>query len=228
MTDSHANAEDGSRLLKAVQAIAISPKDARALVDGYREQLRAQKLDVYAERQALADRIIGRYAKLAATSGATTGLVGVVPGIGTAAAILAGGSADIAISVKLQVDMCMCLADAYGHDLNSEDARHLAFIVAAGGALEQAGTRAGVEFGSRAGVRLVRQYLKGTALEFLKQLFKKLGIVFTRKALEKAIPFGIGAVIGGGANYAMTKYVGSKAREFFTIDAQMRDEGDTE
>lgn len=228
MTDHNTSSDDGSRLLKAVQAIAISPKDARALVDGYREQLKPLKLDVHAERNALADRIITRYSKLAATSGVTTGLIGAVPGLGTAAAILVGGGTDIAVSLKLQVDMCMCLADAYGHDLNAADAQHLAFIVAAGGALEQAGTKAGVELGTRAGVRLVRQYLKGAVLEFLKQLFKKLGLVFTRKALEKAIPFGIGALVGGSANYAMTKYVGEKAREFFTMDAQMRDEGDTE
>lgn len=228
MSESKTSSDDGSRLLKAVQAIAISPRDARELVDGYRAQLRSQGLSVVAEREALAERIIDRYAKLAATSGAVTGLASIVPGIGTVVAMLAGGAADVAVSIKLQVDMCMCLADAYGHDLNNEDARHLAFIVAAGGALEQAGTRVGVELGTRAGVRIVRQYLKGAVLEFLKQLFKKLGLEFTRKALEKTIPFGVGAVVGGGANYALTRYVGSKAREFFTLDAQMRDEGDTE
>ena len=43
-------------------------------------------------------------------------------------------------------------------------------------------------------------------------MFKKLGITFTRKALEKAIPFGIGVVISGGANYAITQFVGNQAK----------------
>ncbi|WP_204304959.1 hypothetical protein, partial [Stenotrophomonas maltophilia] len=55
----------------------------------------------------------------------------------------------------------------------------------------------------------------------LKELFKKIGITFTRKALEKAIPFGIGVVIGSGANYALTKYVGNTARSWFEADAAL-------
>jgi hypothetical protein len=66
---------------------------------------------------------------------------------------------------------------------------------------------------------LVQQHLKGATLQAVKEIFKRLGITFTRKALEKAIPFGIGVVIGFSANKAITWYVGSKARDFFTADA---------
>lgn len=216
--------ESGSRLLKAVETIAIHPGDAKALVAKYlRKSREAHPGASDAEHQErVADEIISRYAKLAATSGGTTALAGVVPGIGTAAAMLGGGLADAAISMKLQVDMTMCLAEAFGWDLDTEDARHIAFLIAAGGTLEKAGTEAATRIASKAGVNMLRQYLKGAALQAVKEFFKRLGIIFTRKALEKAIPFGVGVVIGVSANYALTKYVGKTAKRWFMID---RDEG---
>ena len=41
-----------------------------------------------------------------------------------------------------------------------------------------------------------------------------MGVTFTRKALEKSIPFGIGVIIGASANKGLTIYVGSKAIDF--------------
>ena len=75
---------------------------------------------------------------------------------------------------------------------------------------------------------MLRQYLKGTALQAVKQAFRRAGVTFTRKALEKAIPFGIGAGIGGVANYGLTRYVGRQAKQWFIIDQTMdpRDAGD--
>jgi hypothetical protein len=64
----------------------------------------------------------------------------------------------------------------------------------------------------------LREYLKGPTLVVVKELFKKVGITFTRKALEKAIPFGVGVVIGSGANYGLVRYVGAQARDWFVID----------
>ncbi|TXD33796.1 hypothetical protein FRC96_15095 [Lujinxingia vulgaris] len=214
---------DGSRLLKAVEAISIAPADAHHIADQYLAQVRKKSpgIDDATARALVADKIVARYAKLAGTVGGTTALAGVVPGLGTAIALTGGAAADAAACMKLQVDMVMCMAAAYGYDLNSEDARQLSFIIAAGGALEKAGVQAGTRLASKAGVNLVRQYLKGAVLQALKEMFKTLGIVFTRKALEKALPFGIGVVIGSSANYALTRYVGKQAREWFVIDSQM-------
>ena len=64
---------------------------------------------------------------------------------------------------------------------------------------------------------MVNQYLKGPTLVVIKKLFEKVGITFTQKAAAKAIPFGIGVVIGFSANYALTKYVGKNALDFLKI-----------
>ena len=214
--------ESSDRLLKFVQSVAISPADAKKIVSRLRQQSeRAQPEapdDEHEER--VADAVISRYCRLAATSGGLTALSGVIPGIGTAAAVLGGSAADIAISMKFQVDMTMCLAETFGHDVAQQDARYLAFIIAAGGALEKAGVEHGVKIASKAGVSMLRQYMKGAALQVLKELFKKIGITFTRKALEKALPFGIGVVFGAAGNYAMTKFVGAQARKWFVLDRE--------
>lgn len=208
------------RLLKAVQAVAISPEDAKAQV----ARLRAQSEKEYpkdsdaAHQDRVAGHIASRYSRLAATAGGVTALSGVIPGIGTAVAMVGGGLADAVVGMKLQVDMVMCMAEAYGYDLHEPDARHLSFLIAAGGALEKAGVDAGVRVASKAGVTMLRQYLKGAALQTVKELFKKLGLVFTRKALEKSLPFGIGVVLGASGDYAFTRYVGTQARKWFILD----------
>jgi uncharacterized protein (DUF697 family) len=117
--------------------------------------------------------------------------------------------------MKLQVDMCMCLAETYGYDLESEDSRHLSFLLAGGGTLEKLDASVGVKIASQAGVHMLRQYLQGATLLATKQIFKKVGVSLTKKAMAKALPFGVGVAIGSSANYALTRYVGHQAKTWF-------------
>lgn len=211
----------GSAIKKFVEAIAITPEDARALVRQYESQARARHAGLSDEqiRLKVADTIIKRYAKLAAASGGATSLAGVIPGIGTALSITGGTLADVSLSVKFQVDMTMCLAMTLKGELTNEDAKHLSFIIALTGALEGAGTKGGTKLVSKAGQRMVEQYLKGATLIYIKELFKAVGIKLTKSGILKAIPFGVGVAIGSGTGYAMTRYVGRTARDFFLLDA---------
>lgn len=214
--------KDDDRLLRAVRLVSISAEDAKMLVARLFEQSRKQRPndDDAAHQEHVADHLVSRYAKLAATSGGLTALAGVIPGIGTAVAMVGGGATDALVGMKLQVDMCRCMAEAFGHDLLEVDVQHLTFIIAAGGTLEKAGVETGVRIASKAGVNMVRQYLKGAALQAVKELFQKVGIIFTRKALEKAVPFGFGVVLGAGGDYALTKYVGRQAKKWFVLDRE--------
>ena len=209
-----------SWLLDAVQAIAISPEDAKASAEQRLRLIRAKypKLDNNDVQDFAADAIVKNYARYAASVGVATGATGIIPGLGTAVAAIGGAAVDGAACMKIQVDMTMILAAIYGYDILNPDAQRLAFLIASTGALNKAGTQGAVILGGKAGVNMLRQYLKGAALQAIKQFFKKLGLVFTRKALEKALPFGIGMAVGGGANYALTRYVGNQARDWFIID----------
>jgi uncharacterized protein (DUF697 family) len=218
--DKDQEADRGSRLLRAIQAVAISKRDADALVRKYEAAARKSDptIDEAKLRQAVGKKIVSRYARLAATAGGVTSLAGVVPGVGTVAALTAGGLADATVSMKLQVDMTMCLASAYGWDLDDEDAKHLTLLIAASGALEKVGGDAAVRVASKAGVTMIRQYLRGSALVAVKELFKRVGITFTRAALQKAIPFGVGVAISSTVNYGLTRFVGAAALSWFALD----------
>lgn len=219
---------DSSRFLDAVRIICISPEDAKRLVANYRTQ--AQEKHPTANEDEIqdltAEKVVSRYIDLCTISGGLTSLTSIIPGIGTALAMVGGALSDGAVCMKFQVDMCLCLAEVYGYDVSTEDGKQLAFLVAAGGALNKFGSDGVASIASKAGVRLLKQYLKGAALQAVKEFFKRLGIIFTRKALEKALPFGIGVVISASANRLLTKYVAKKARAFFVLDRQMRRDGE--
>lgn len=214
--------DNDSALMKIVQAIAISPEDARAVVEGYEKQLRSQKPNISAQQvqDQVVEKVVARYANMAAASGGATALAGVVPGIGTAVAMVGGGAADVSACLKLQVDMTMCLAMAINKGLSNEDAKHLSLMIALFGTLEQAASAGATRIASKAGVKLLNQYLKGPALITIKELFKRVGIQFAKTSAAKAIPFGVGVVIGSTANYALTRYVGRCAIECLHIKAQ--------
>ena len=214
----------GSRLLRAVEVIAISPEDAMAIADRYILQSRQRfpRDPEWKHQLRAANKIVGRYSRLAMMVGGASALPGIIPGLGTAVAMVGGGTADFLVCMKLQVDMCMCLAAAFKHEIASEEGKHLVFLIAATGSFQRAGVETSTRIGSKAGVTMLRQYLKGGALQAIKQAFRRVGITFTRKAAEKAIPFGIGAVVAAGANYGLTRYVGRQAKQWFIIDQTMK------
>ena len=224
MTDSRGNG--GSRLLQAVEVIAISPEDAVAIADQYvvKARQRFPRESEWSHQLRAANKIVRRYSKLAAMVGVGSALPGVIPGLGTAVAMIGGGTTDALVCMKLQVDMCMCLAATFKYEIASEDEKHLAFLIAATGTVQHAGGDVVARVGSKAGVSMLRQYLKGGALQATKQAFSRVGLTFTRKAAEKAIPFGVGAAVAGTVNYVFTRYVGRQAKEWFIIDRTMKSE----
>ncbi|MGF6348133.1 hypothetical protein [Variovorax sp. W2I14] len=215
---------EDSSIMKMVQAIAMSPDDARAVVEKYKKQVKKAKpgLSEAEVGEIVCSKLISHYSKLAGTVGGATALAGVVPGVGTAVSLVGGTLADISACIKFQVDMCLCLALAVNGEITNEDAKNMSFIIALWGALEQSGSKGATALASKAGVKMLNKYLKGPALATIKELFKKIGIEFTKKGAAKAIPFGVGVVIGAGANYALTRYVGKNALDTLRIrDSEM-------
>ncbi|HDZ9270928.1 EcsC family protein [Vibrio cholerae] len=208
-------------LLKAVELVVGKPEDIKQeslqLLEKYRNKY-ADKTETEIQ-DLVSEKIISNYSYYAAFTGGATALTGVIPGIGTAVAIGGGASADAIACMKFQIEMTMALATVYGHDILVEEEKRLCYLIAGLGAISEAAKEGGKTLGSKAFVKLVQEHLKGATLQAVKEIFKRLGITFTRKALEKAIPFGIGVVVGFSANKGITWYVGSKAKDFFASDA---------
>lgn len=206
-------------LLKAIELVLADPKNIKQESLNLLDKIKAAHPEKASnEIQKIAsEKIISNYSYFSAFSGGATALTGVIPGLGTAIAAFGGSTADVALSMKYQIEMTMALATIYGHDIMIEEEKRVCFIVAGLGAINEAAKEGSKSISSKAFVNLAKDYLKGSTLTAVKEIFKKLGITFTRKSLEKAIPFGVGVVIGFAANKGLTWYVGTKARDFFAI-----------
>jgi hypothetical protein len=172
------------------------------------------------DKKRIAARVISRYSKLSAASGAVTALPSVLPGVGTAVAVLGGGAADIAVGLKLQIDMCMCLVEIYEAELSGEDKKHLAFVLALAGSAEHMAANGGKAAVKKIAEKLVYQYLRGPVLVTIKQLFKRLSITFTQKAMAKAVPAGVGVAFSGSTNFVVTTVVGKVAVAVLAKDVE--------
>jgi hypothetical protein len=144
-----------------------------------------------------------------------TALTGVVPGLGQLIAAFGGATADSALCMKFQIEMTMALASLYDHDIEMDEERMLCFIIAGLGFISKAAKEGAKELGTKAFIKLVRKHLAGSTLAAVKAIFRKAGVTFTRKAVEKSIPFGVGVVIGFSANKGITWYVGDKAHDYY-------------
>ena len=207
-------------LLRAIDLVLAEPaeikKEAEALHEKFRERYGDEKSDEEIADMA-AGKVVSNYSYYTAFVGGATALAGIVPGLGTVISTFGGALADTALSMKFQVEMTMAIAVVYGHDITVEEKKRLCFIIAGLGAINHAAKDSGKVVGARAFTRMVHQYLWGSTLIAVKEIFRKIGVRFTRTAFEKAIPFGVGVILGVGTGKALTWYVGQKAKDFFRV-----------
>jgi hypothetical protein len=207
-------------LLRAIEIILADPgtvREAALAVLGEFSKRYAEDRNPEDIEDATADKIISNYSYFAAFAGGATALTGVVPGLGTIIASFGGSTADIALTLKFQIEMTMAIATVYGHDITDDEEQRLCFLVAGLGVMSEASKKGAAAASTKAFIEIMRRYLKGTTLQAVRQVFKRIGVTFTRKAAEKAIPFGIGVIISFTVNKGLTWYVGTKAKAFFKI-----------
>lgn len=212
--------QDKPTLLKAIELVLADPKNIKQESLSLIEKIKITypSKSTKEVQKIASEKIISNYSYYSAFSGGATALTGIIPGLGTAIAAFGGATADAALSMKYQIEMTMALATIHGHDILIEEEKRICFIVAGLGAVSEAAKEGGKSLSSKAFVKLVQENLKGATLQAVKEIFKTVGITFSRKALEKAIPFGVGVVIGFAANKGLAWYVGTKARDFFSVE----------
>lgn len=176
-------------------------------------------------------RINKAFARELATVGAVSGGVAAVPGAGTAAAVALSG-ADIAISVTRTTDLILSIGAAHGLTQASvEDRRAWVLAILA---YQEAASQGFTKLASELGKGLGKKATAGISTEALRSINRALGRTIITKygskrgaiAIGRALPFGIGAVIGGGSNYWMTRGIGRHANRFFLdLPEALRHEG---
>jgi EcsC protein family len=160
------------------------------------------------------------FARELATVGAATGGIAALPAAGTGTA-LATGVAEIGWFTARSADLILAIAAVHGHTEPSVEERRLWLlsVLAFGDEAATMVTRLAGEMGKGLG----KKATAGISKETLRSINRAVGRTIVTKygkkrgviALGTALPFGIGAAIGGGANYALTRGIARNADSFF-------------
>ncbi len=206
-------------LLRAIESLVAGPQDIAATVERCREQvLRKHKKETLLPQDLqikIADRVISRYAHTCGRVGSLTSAASVVPGVGTLITLVGANAADLAISMKYQVEMVMALAHLFGRDITEEEERSACYAIAGLGVATQAGLLSFQRFSVKSIQQAVKRLMKSKAKRWLLELFKRLGLGLSARGILKALPMGVGVVTSYASNVKLTMYIGRRARDYF-------------
>ncbi|MCX4779065.1 hypothetical protein [Streptomyces sp. NBC_01264] len=147
------------------------------------------------------------YVTALAGTGAAVGGTAAAPGVGTGIA-LALSAGEALSSLELSALFALSIAEVHGVPIDEVERRR---TIVMGILLGGSGTATISKVAERTGQHWGRQVVAKVPIETLRQINKVLGKNFITKygtkqgiiVLGRVAPFGIGAVIGGGANAAI-------------------------
>lgn len=165
--------------------------------------------------------------------GAAAGATAAAPGVGTSAAVGAI-VAELGVVALQTTDMVMAIGVAHGYtDAPAEERRAWVLAVLAFGddAAEEFTSLArdiGLKLGDNQALELANEAIGGGAGQIatvdalrrinqalVTQILQKWGARKGAVTLGRLLPFGIGAAVGGSANYVMLRELAKQAEEFF-------------
>jgi hypothetical protein len=200
----------GEALLKAVERIVDSPKDIRKRVDEIMERAKDSLPADATEAQirTIVEReIISHYSNRTALAGGASALPGLIPGIGSIAALVGGGLVDMTACLKFEVEMVLALAVVRRYAIEDSRERQLAYLLAAAHTYEATGGRNPLPDLVKTEIDAVWHYTPRQLGKLVAALFVKLALMLAGKGLTRAIPF-IGVVVSTAANKTLTQRVG--------------------
>lgn len=145
------------------------------------------------------------------------GTSGFITGFGGFTTMIATLPANITSVMYVQLRMCCAIAKMAGYDIHSDQVQTLIYACLTGSAISDILKQAGIKFGQKFGVAMVKK-IPGKTLTAIN---KKVGFRFVTKFgetgivnLGKVVPV-LGAFIGGGIDIASTRIIGYNAYKIF-------------
>jgi hypothetical protein len=115
-------------------------------------------------------------------------------------------AADLGYMLRCMGDIVMGVGQLFGHDIeapfNEEFVRVLGLWCGAASLGKEAATRVGTKVAMAQAKRLPAEVLKRLPRRVAKDFVARVGATRASVTIGRLVPFGIGAVIGGGFNYA--------------------------
>lgn len=171
------------------------------------------------ERVREVDRMFRRELTAA---GALAGGAAAVPGAGTAAAV--GASiVELGLVTTRFADLILTIAVLHGHDRASVEERRawvlsiLAFGNGAAAGFTKLAAEVGKGVGAKATTRLPTTALRAVNAALGRTVITKYGTKRGVVAVGRALPAGVGAAIGGTANYLMVRGLARQSDRFFAL-----------
>lgn len=192
---------------------------ALAAVDRWGEQARdyaegVRKRYPDATNRELAEVVKKRHVLLARSEGAAAGVpASFAPLVGAAAAILP----DVGALAWIQSRMVVHIAAVYGHDTNDREMAAELLVLQGIYTTTEAARVALTEATKRVATRAVTLHLKGGTLLLLKQLFRYVGIKFTRAGVLKVVPF-VAIPVNAAVNGLSTGSLARRAIKFYDLE----------
>ena len=160
------------------------------------------------------------FARELSALGAVAGGVAAVPGTGTAT-LLATTAADFGWFAMRAADLILTIAVIHGHTQATVEQRKawvlsiLAFGEGASTGFTKAAGEVGRGLGGKLTSRISTASLQRVNRAVGRTVVTKYGTTRGAIALGRALPLGIGAIIGGTANYASVSVLARQADKFF-------------
>lgn len=160
------------------------------------------------------------FARELGTLGAAAGAVAAAPVIGTAAS-LSTAAAELGWFTIRAADLILAIAAVHGHTEPSVEERRawvlsvLAFGDSAAAAFAKLAGETGKGLGAKATARIPTEVLRWMNRSLGRTVVTKYGARRGAIAIGRVLPLGIGAAIGGTANYALVRAIGRQADTFF-------------
>ena len=125
--------------------------------------------------------------------------------------------ANVSSVIYVQMRMIACIAYIAGYELNCDQTQTFVYACLAGVSVNQLVKSVGVKFG----IKFANSMIKKIPGKVLTKINQKVGFRFLTKFgtkglvnLGKLVP-GVGAVIGGGLDFAETKIISERAYKWF-------------
>lgn len=171
-------------------------------------------------RRERVDQLVQQFSRELAVMGAVTGGAAAAPGVGTVVT-LSSAAAELGWFTLRAGDLILAIASVHGHTEPSVEERRawvlsiLAFGNSASKMLTRLAGEAGKGIGGKATARVPTEVLLRVNKRLGRTIVTKYGSKRGAIALGRALPLGIGAAIGGVANYGLIRVIGKQADQFF-------------
>lgn len=176
----------------------------------------------------LAELYGNRLRKKYTSVGVASALPSVIPGVGTAAQIaveVTTISGDLALMLRWMAASCYGIALIYDKDIDAEFNQEFIRVLGVWCGVIQTAKLATTKIITKVAVVQFNKNVSGKVLQKINQrvsttIVTKYGTKRGGIALGKLIPFGVGALIGGGFNYYTMNKFKNSAIEYFKADEE--------